>query len=142
MNIFKKGILISLFLCIAHSTAAEQMKSLGNWDVHYIAFTSTFLTPDIARAYGISRSRYNGVVNISILDHKTQAAQALAVTGEATNLLGVSKKLEFKEIREQQAIYYLAVIPFREGEQYRLKVNLQQGNRTETLKFQHKFMVE
>ena len=40
---------------------AEQMKELGPWQVHYSAFNSSFLTPEVAKAYGLERSRYNGI---------------------------------------------------------------------------------
>ncbi len=45
---------------------AEQMKELGPWQVHYSAFNSSFLTPDVAKAYGLERSRYNGIINIAV----------------------------------------------------------------------------
>ena len=34
-----------LALLLTPNAQAEQKKQLGNWDVHYIAFNSTFLTP-------------------------------------------------------------------------------------------------
>ena len=41
---------------------AEQMKELGPWLVHYNAFNSSFLTPEVAKAYGLERSRYNAII--------------------------------------------------------------------------------
>jgi hypothetical protein len=121
---------------------AEQKTQLGPWDVHYIAFTSTFLTPDIAKTYGIVRSKFNGVVNISVLDKNTQQAQQAVLVGEASNLLGVVKPLAFKEIKEGDAIYYIAVLPFSDQEQYRINVKINSGTQQATLKFQHKFYAE
>ena len=45
---------------------AEQMKELGPWQVHYSAFNSSFPSPRVAKAYGLERSRYNGIVNIAV----------------------------------------------------------------------------
>ena len=86
------GFMLLASLALSMTARAEQKETLGDWDVHYIAFNSTFITPDIAKHYAIVRSKYNGVINISILDKQTQEAQSAVLTGTARNLLGVSKK--------------------------------------------------
>lgn len=120
------------------SVQAEQKKTLGSWDVHYMAVGSTFLTPEVARAYGIVRSKNNALINISVLDADSKAAQSVAVMGNARNLLGTEKPLNFKEVKEDNAIYYLAVLPYRDQEHYRFNINIQQGNNQQTLKFEQK----
>ncbi len=55
-----------LALLLTLPLRAEQMKELGPWQVHYSAFNSSFLTPEVAKAYGLERSRYNGIVNIAV----------------------------------------------------------------------------
>lgn len=94
-------ILVSLFS--AH-TLAEQKVSLANWDVHYIALNTTFLTPKVAKQYGIVRSKFNGLINISVLDKTTQKPQSLLLSGEAKNLLGTVKKLSFKKVTEGKGL--------------------------------------
>jgi hypothetical protein len=64
------------------------------------------------------------------------------MTGEAKNLIGVIKKLTFKQVKEGKAIYYLAVLPFSDREQYRITVNVNDGLEQQTLKFQHKFYAD
>ncbi|MEO9947188.1 MAG: DUF4426 domain-containing protein [Paraglaciecola sp.] len=121
---------------------AEQKADLGNWEVHYIAINSTFLTPETAKQYGIVRSKYNGLINISVLDKQDKTAQSVILTGEAKNLLGVVKKLSFKKVTEGDAIYYLAPLAFSDLEQYRITININNGTQQQTLKFQHKFYAE
>jgi hypothetical protein len=121
---------------------AEQKQVLGNWDVHYIAINSTFLTPDVAKQYGIVRSKFNGLINISVLNRQDKTAQSVILTGEAKNLLGVVKKLTFKEVTEGKAIYYLAVLPFSDREQYRITLNINDGQEQKTLRFEHKFYAD
>lgn len=121
---------------------AEQKETLGKWDVHYIAFNSTFITPDIAKHYSIVRSKYNGIINISVLNKADQKAQSAVLTGTARNLLGVSKSLMFKEVSEGDAIYYIAVLPFSDQETFRVTVNINDGTDQQVLKFQHKFYAE
>ncbi len=50
--------------------------------MHYSAFNSSFLTPRWPKAYGLERSRYNGIVNIAV-QNKQGVAQAVGISGEA-----------------------------------------------------------
>lgn len=110
--------------------------------MHYIVFGTPFLTPEVAKSYGIVRSKFNALVNISVLDSDTQKAQTVAMSGTARNLLGTSKPLSFKKVVDGNAIYYLAILPFRDQETYRFSVEIQQGGKTQTLQFQQKMYVD
>ncbi len=138
---FGIGLLLMGFL-FSSQVEAEQKQVLGAWDVHYIALNSTFLTPQVAQQYGIVRSKFNGLINISVLASSDKKAQSVILTGEAKNLLGVVKKLNFKEVQEGQAIYYLATLPFSDREHYRITVDINDGEKKKTLKFQHKFYAD
>ena len=135
-------ILFALLGLFTSLVSAEQKVVIGNWDVHYIAFNTTFLTPEIARANGIVRSKYNALINISVLNSKTQQAQLVAMDGTATNLLGNARDLKFKRVQEGDAIYYLAVIPFRDRETLKFNIQIRQGQTTQTLTFQQSMTVE
>lgn len=136
------ALLFTLGLLLSYPGYAEQKQELGNWEVHYIALNSTFLTPQVAKQYGIVRSKFNGLINISVLDRQDKAAQSVVLTGEAKNLLGVIKKLTFKQVTEGEAIYYLATLPFSDQEQYRISIDINDGLKQKTLKFQHKFYAD
>jgi len=131
-----------LLLAVSANSLAEQKTNLGNWEVHYMVVNSTFLTPQVAKAYGIKRSAYNAMVNISVLDKTSKQAQSVAMMGSARNLLGTQKKLAFKEVKEGDAIYYLAELAFRDQEQYRFEINIVSGNESQTLKFEEKLYTE
>ena len=137
-----KSLLLAITLLLSAAANAEQMQKLGDWDVHYIAFPSTFLTSDIASDYDIDRSKYLGIINISVLNSDTLKAQAVTMTVTARNLLGNIRELDVREIREQNAIYYIAEVPHRNEETYRIKVTISSGNQTQELKFQQKFYVD
>ena len=137
-----KSLLLAITLLLSAAANAEQMQQLGDWDVHYIAFPSTFLTSDIASDYDIDRSKYLGIINISVLNSDTLKAQAVTMTVTARNLLGNIRELDVREIREQNAIYYIAEVPHRNEETYRIKVTISSGNQTQELKFQQKFYVD
>lgn len=140
-SLFTRFVVCALAI-LAFSANAEQKKTLGNWDIHYMVVGTPFLTPDVAANYGIVRSKFNALINISVLDSKTGTAQRADVTGVAKNLIGNSKKLTFKKVEEGDAIYYLAVLPFRDQETFRFEIDVRKGSNQQTLKFQQKMYVD
>ena len=46
---------------------AESSSSVGDYIVHYNAVSTEALPPAVARAYGITRSKNRGLLNISVL---------------------------------------------------------------------------
>jgi len=104
----------------------------------------TFLTPTIAKTYGIERSRYNGLVNISVLDAnlKGNPAKTVLISGTAKNNIGQSKTLDFKEVKEGSAIYYLAQLHYSNEETFHFAIKIDDGNGQKTLKFDQKFYVD
>ncbi len=123
---------------------AENMKKLGSMNVHYMAIGSTFFTPEIAKVYGITRSRYNGLVNISVLDNsqKGTPAKSVSIVGKAKNNLGQFKELEFKEVKEGSAIYYLAQVKYNNEETIHFDIQITDGTEQQQLKFSQKFYVD
>ncbi len=119
-----KRILIGLLAALLTLPAlAERKHSVGEYDVHYSAFNSGFLQPDIAAAAGLTRSKTQGVVNVSVIkDGKPVAAQ---VSGVVKNLLGQDRPLGFKQLKEgDEAIYYLAQFPFDSQETLRFALTV------------------
>jgi len=129
-------------LLLHAKVSAEEKTQLGNWEVHHIVLGTTFLTPEIARANSIVRSKYNSFVNISVLDSNDSKAQNVSITGTARNLLGNSKKLSFKKVIDGDAIYYLAVFSHAHKENFRFDINIQQGNETQILELQQEMYVD
>jgi len=135
------GFLAVTFMLNAN---AENMEKIDNVDVHYIAFGATFLTPKIAKAYNIERSRYNGVINISVLNNteKNKPAKRVAISGKARNDLGQIKSLEFEEVIEGDAIYYLAQVKYSHEETFYFDITLNDGSGNKSFKFKQKFYVD
>lgn len=131
-----------LLSVVGISVQAEIKKELGDWEVHYIALTSTFLSPEIARANNIVRSSKNALVNISVLNKSTKDAQVVEMSGTARNLLGTTKTLTFRQVNEGKAIYYLASVAFSNKEVLRFDINISQGKTNQNLKFQQTMYVE
>ena len=136
--------IISLVSFFSSTTTAENMTKLGSMDVHYMAIGATFLTPEIAKNYGIERSRYNGLINISVLDNiqKNMPAKTVSISGTARNDLGQIKSLEFQEVKEGDAIYYLAQVNYSNEETYYFELEINDGKESHKMKFKQKFYVD
>lgn len=142
MKLLSSFILL-LSALLSFNTHAEQKITKGNWDIHYIAFPSSFIQPEIAKQYQLQRSKYLAVINISVLDNKdNNKAQNAYVSGMAKNLLGQRTKLDFVKVTEGEATYYLAQLKYDNEEIYNFEIDVQQGNKTETIKFTQKFYVD
>ncbi|WP_172148706.1 MULTISPECIES: DUF4426 domain-containing protein [Pseudomonas] len=126
--------LLFIALCLSLPALAERKQSFGDLDVHYSAFNSSFLQPEIAAAAGLSRGKQQGVLNISVL--KAGQPAAAVVSGEVRNLLGQVRSLSFKQVSEGEAIYYLAQFPIEQQEMLRFSLKIQtDGGATHSLDF-------
>lgn len=141
-----KNLVIFAVLSIAFATVsnAENMKKMNGINVHYIALSSTFLTPEIAKAYGIERSRYKGLVNISVLDNTQEGkpSKTVIINGKARNDVGQIKSLDFTEVVEGDAVYYLAQVSYTNEETIYFDINITDKGKQHNLKFSQKFYVD
>ena len=141
-------VLLMLFTALiavfSSDLKAENMKKLGTMNVHFMAIGATFLTPEVAKAYQIQRSRYNGLINISVLDNSqaNTPAKTVSLKGTARNDLGQIKSLEFQEVKEGDAIYYLAQVKYTDEETFYFEIDITDGKEQQTLKFKQKFYVD
>ncbi|MFM2588767.1 DUF4426 domain-containing protein [Vibrio sp. TBV020] len=141
----KKWITLLLVSLFAVPSFAGQFKTIKDVEVHYSAFNSTFLTPQVARSYKLKRNGYSAILNISVLDKSQVGKPAITaqLSGHSKNLIGQMRELTFKEVKEADAIYYIAEFPITEEEQLTFNIDVNAGiTGTGTLKFTQKFYVE
>ena len=142
-------LLLLLFLlgALPLSAAAENSTQSGEFTVHHNAFKSDFLDPKVAQAYGLQRSKYRGIINISVVREKAGATGTpvpAEISVKAANLMGVPKSIKLRGIREQNAIYYIDDFPIVDGEivNFELKVIPTGSDRPIRAKFHQQFYVE
>jgi hypothetical protein len=131
--------LLLLTACLSASAMAadvikgERKETFGDVTVHYNTFNSTFLTPDIAKAAELVRSKNQGVINVSVIkDGKPLVAN---VTGTVKDLTSQSVPLNFKQVTEQGAIYYIAQYPVPQQETRTFEIKVQNGDKINTINF-------
>ena len=139
--------LFALFIsCLGFSftASAGQFKDIDNLEVHYSSFPSTFLTPEVASTYKIQRSRYSAVINVTVLkkDQEGKPAVAAVLNGQAKNLLGTVKNLSFREIREGDAIYYIAEIKHANEERFSFSIDVSHNGTRGNIEFDQTFYVD
>lgn len=137
MRLFiQSAALACSLLLVSPLSHAEQMQTLGNWDVHYIVMPTTMLDPQVASQYQLSRSKNYQLLNISVLDHQSQQAQAVQISGQAVNLAGQQQTLTFREVSEQNARYYIAGVEARSDQKMRITIQIRQGSTEQVLTFE------
>lgn len=123
---------------------AENSKEFGDYVVHYNAFRSDTISPEVAKQYGLPRANNRVLINIAVLKkvmNTTGKPTPSKVTGHASNLTGQLKQLDFKEIKEGNAIYYLADTKISDGEflKFDLKIVPEGETRAARLNFNKRF---
>jgi len=145
-KIVLSSVFVLFFSLFSGSAIAENSRVFGDYIVHFNAFRSDTLTPEIAKAYSLTRRNNRMVVNITVRkkDGNTTKPAKASVTGFASNLTGQVKDLEFKEIRDGEAIYYLAQaqVANRETLKFDIKVTPAGETLVASIKFKQQFYTD
>lgn len=125
----------------------QTMQVFGDYTVHFTVFNSTFITPDIARAYALTRGDNQVLINISVTKTSgglTSLGLPAQITGTATNLIQQQQILDFKTISEGEATYYLASLRHTNEETINFSAEVQPEGVTApfTVKFTRTLHVE
>ena len=127
--------------------ATEGSKDFGDYVVYFNALNTDQLSPDIAREYGIVRSKSRALLNVSI-HRKVQNGMPEAVTGavsaSAINLNGQLKTMTLREVREENAIYYIGELAITDGEVLIYTIDATPSNDPSrfTVRFKKQFFVD
>jgi hypothetical protein len=130
-NYLKKCFFCLLTLCFVSLPAlAEQSQDFGDYTVHYIAVNSSFISPEIAETYGIVRAPRNAFLNISVIKNTSASGTPVtaSISGEKANFLSQNSDIDFIEVREGDAIYYIGQFEFSNAENLRFNLEVQPEN--------------
>jgi hypothetical protein len=83
----------------------------GSYELHFNAVRTDMVKPDVARMYGIERSKNRVILNVTVLrkepDKIGRKAVEAVVAVSARNLNGQQKSMEIRRVNEGDAIYYI-----------------------------------
>ena len=126
---------VSLFF--ASAALAEQYQDHTDFDkysVHYVLLDSTFVQPEIAKIHRIKRSKYENLLNVSVVHKGEYGGLPVKISGTTTNLLQQQKQLKFIEINEPTATYYLAPVRINNKEVMHFELQITPEGEEEPLK--------
>jgi hypothetical protein len=125
---------VLLFITLTASpTWAENSTEIPGHTIHHNAIPSASLDPAIAKQYGIQRSKYRGMLNVSVIKTvpgTTGQSTAAVVLAKATNIRGQMISIPMRQVEEGEAIYYIG--EFRIADQETLNFDLKVQPRGET----------
>lgn len=114
-----RTLLLLILLLSAGFCAAENSTRISGYTIHHNAIPTAMLTPEIAGSYDIVRSKYRGLLNVSVIRESpgtTGQAVSARVSAYAINLIGKRHQIDLRQIREDDAIYYIGDFPIVDGE--------------------------
>lgn len=128
-------------------SGTETSRDFGEHMVYFNALTTDQLTPGIASEYDIVRSENRAMLNVSILqkrENDTDTPVPGSVTTSAINLTGQLKNMAMREIREEDAIYYIGETSVADGETLVFTIDVTPINDPSryTVRFKKQFFVD
>jgi hypothetical protein len=130
-------------LCVP--TLAQQSETFGPFELHYSVVNTTFLAPEIAATYNITRGEKRAILNLAVREKLADgsAPRAMRLKGRTWDLIQ-NQPLEFTEIREGEAIYYIAEFTFINEEWRFFEVDFRPtgAEKTYTFKLKHQLYTD
>lgn len=142
-----KRLLTALVCCLSLVAAAQQSERFGAYELHYSVLNSTFISPEVAAQYGITRGDNRGLINVALREHLDDGSavnRAMDLGGESWDLTGRRIPFEFIEIREGPAVYYISEFKFlnREWRHFALEFTAEGDSQRHALRFKRQMYEE
>lgn len=145
--ITRLAALIALAAVVAMPALAENSTKVGGYVIHHNAFTADTLNPDVAKSYGIQRSKYRGLLNVSVIKEEqgtTGTSTAARVEVNTVNLTGQKSRIPMRELKDQGAIYYVGEFPVHDQQTINFLIDVTPEGSPETFstKLSQQFFTE
>ncbi|MFO1389459.1 DUF4426 domain-containing protein [Cellvibrio sp.] len=151
-----KHLILFLMLTLSSLFAVAQInqtkeiqtsQKFGNYTVHYNVFNSKNIPAEVATLYKLTRAKDIALVNISLTKTEngtTSLGLPAKVSVKAVNLMQQVKELDFMEIKEPDATYYIAKFRHTNEEDIRFEVSVvpQGESKPLTVSFTRKLFTE
>jgi len=124
--------------------ASATSVDIGDHIVHFNAQSTDQLSPDVARAYGIVRSKNRAMLTVSVLKEGTTTVVPAEVTVRTVNLAGQLKNVTMRKIQEQEAFYYIGETAVANREMLIFNISITPEGATEAsdVRFTREFYTE
>lgn len=133
-------------LALGSSVATANEAGFDDHVVYYNVINTTFLSPEVARAYDVRRSANRAMINVTVMERTDDGLQAVSadVRGNSVNMNQQSRTLSFREIEDGDAIYHLSELTVRGGEEMTFNLQITPAGTDEVLpiEFEQKFYAD
>lgn len=124
---------------------AQQSERFGPYELHYSVVNTTFLAPEVAANYGIVRGKKRAILTLAVREHLADGSvpRVSLLQGRTWDLIQ-NQTLDFLEIREGEAVYYIADFKFINEEWRFFEVDFRPegAEQTYTFEFKHQLYVD
>ena len=153
MKIIMRMAVLLLLILVSTSASAEQSQDFGQYVVHFNALNTNFIPPDVARGYGINRSKSRALLNVVVLQKIMDTPgipMHVTIQASGKNLVGQFREISMREIAEPgsdgsaAAIYYIGELPITNQETINFTLTITPDGETEPLvvKFKQEFYTQ
>ena len=112
------GLIVALLLAgFILPTSAQQSTRYDQFELHHSIVYTTFLSPEVAAEYGITRGPDKAILTLSVRDADSGeiAGRPMTIEGRTWDLI-TGGDMRVKEIREGRATYYIVPFEFLDRE--------------------------
>lgn len=126
---------------------AENSTSVDGFTIHHSAFSADTLTPQVATSYGIQRSKYRGLLNVSVIKEypgTTGTPVTALVSADILTETGQKAPIVMREIREGNAIYYIGefMVQNAQNVDFAIEVKPQGSDKPVRIRMEQEFFTE
>ncbi len=141
LSVFTAVFLLITGAVLSGQAQAQRSEQFGPYELHYNVVNTTFIEPAVAATYGITRGKDRAIINLALRRHGDDGSftTPMRLEGTTRDLLMRSQPLAFREIREGDAVYYIAEFSFinEEWRIFDIEFGPQDAERTYTFEFKH-----
>ena len=122
--------LASLFLfCLTGLSLPvhAEIQKFGDVDINYNVVTTDTLAPQVAKAYGITRSKNRLLLTVAVSrmdENNIPRPVSAEVTAHTVNMIEQQRRIRMKTINEGEAIYYIGDFSFATPDFLRFTLNV------------------
>ena len=114
---------------------AEESTKAGEFTIYHSAFNAENLTPEIAAAYNIQRSKYMGVLNVSVIRERPKAIGTSVKALVDVDLVADKdhqRSIAMHEVESAGAISYLGEFPITDGQEVAFEIRVRPAGADES----------
>lgn len=117
-------------LALVSVPASADIEKFGNVDVNYNVITTDTLSPQVAKAYGINRSKHRLMLTVAVSRANEKGLPTpipAEVSAHYVNMMTQQRVIEMRSIQEGEALYYIGDFAFSVPDTLRFTLNVTQS---------------